>query len=654
MSNSISRVVAVLCLATVLPFGSPMGQEPLDQVAPVTERAMVEVISVDALFDSSRERLRNAAEAGDGAASLAMARSLFSDPDPQRQTEGVPYLESAAEAGIREAIEQLGDIYAGGGYGVVPDPTRARDAYERAVKAGSLDALVSLGQLLLNTEFTPEGQKRGLDMLVRSADAGQVGAANLLAQIYLNGLGVEADVDKALQYFSIGLVTGNGGAVLALGDALRVGTLHLAANPAVAMELFQGAADKGDIGASRRIASMYLNGEAVAQDIARGEQMLTDLAAAGDAQSLVELGDLYRDGNLVVADAAKAVGFYERSADLGYNTARIRLATIYLNGASGIAINVRRSLDYYNEAVDSGSTNAMRALAEMYLAGTVLSANPQEAIELLERAVTVGDSTAAERLAVLYAQNDPFPADYGQVKKYLDLSLAMGNKRAVISVASAIAEGPLARPHRDAAFSLLNGAVASRVPGAAARLAQLQLDGLFPAQGLNGVISMLNAEARRGDRASARFLLQLYRDGYGLLLQPDLDAAEAFLTSVEPALGEEVAAIERINLAAQRGESIETLEEISAQFDRLSKGSVAEALNDLRRENARAYVYVVQVRLQARGIYTGALNGTLDSATIRAFQAACAEADAARICAPGPLTAGTAQILANFMWGVQG
>jgi TPR repeat protein len=612
--------------------------------------AVVEVPSADALFEGAREDLRAAGEAGDSAALLALSRSLLDDVDPERQAEGVAYLERAAEAGARDAIEQLGELYASGGFGLAPDPVKARETYEKAVKAGSLPALASLGQLLLNTDFSPEGQRRGLEMLERAADAGQVTAANRLAELYMTGTGVDADVEKALHYYGIGLISGSTGAILGVGDALRTGTRQLAANPAVAMDLFQRAADGGDIGAQRRIASMHLNGEAVPQDVARAEQMLAELANAGDAQSFVDLGDLYRDGNFVTADLAKAVDFYQKSAALNFNTGTTRLASLYLSGAEGVAINVSRSLELYNEAVERGSTGAMRTLADLYLAGTVLTPDPDRAIDLLERASTFGDSAAAERLAILYAQNDPFPADYERVRQYLDLSLAMGNTRAVVNVASAIAEGPLSRSQRDASYQLLRGAVSTGVPGAAARLARLQLDGVFPAEGLSGVMTMLNESARRGDQASARYLIQLYREGYGLLLEPDLDAAEAFLTTIEPVLGTEGAAVERIVLAVERGDDPETLQEISDQFDILSVNTVGEALDDLRRISARAYVYVLQTRLKPMGLYDGPLNGTLDSLTIRAFQAACREANAVQQCAPGPLTAGTAMVLAGLIW----
>lgn len=648
MHFSFSGTLAAMVVAT-LTCAPALSQESAALADPPVV-VLLEVQSAEALFESAREDLQAAAEAGDAAASLALARSLFSELDPERQAQGIGYLERAAQAGARDAIEQLGELYASGGYGLAPDPAKARTTYELAVEAGSLQALASLGQLLLNTDFTAEGQKRGLAMLEQAAEAGQIASANRLAEIYLGGGGVEPDVEKAMHYYGLGLISGSTGAVLGVGDALRTGTRQLAPNPKVAMDLFQRAADGGDKGAVRRIASMYLNGEAVTQNVVLAEEKLTTLAEGGDAQALVDLGDLYRDGSYVAADLAKAVAFYERASALNYNTGTTRLAALYLAGAEGVPINVRRGLDYYSQAVEQGSSGAMRSLADLYLAGTILSPDPQQAIDLLERAATFGDSAAAERLATIYAQNDPFPADYDQVKKYLDLALAMGNTRAVIEVATAIAEGPLARNQRDASFELLNGAVSSGVPGAAARLARLQLDGVFPAQGLSGVMTMLNEASRKGDRPAARFLLQLYRDGYGLLLQPDVDAAEAFLATIEAVLGEEGTAIERIALAVQLGDNIETLEEISEQFDKLSVASVADSLNDLRRESARAYVYVLQKRLKALGHYEGTLNGTLDGVTIKAFQAACREADAVRACAPGPLTAGTARALADFIW----
>ena len=187
------------------------------------------------------------------------------------------------------------------------------------------------------------------------------------------------------------------------------------------------------------------------------------------------------------------------------------------------------------------------------------------------------------------------------------------------------------------------------VPGAAAVLARLQLDGAFPAQGVSGVINMLNTAANSGDIESARFLIGLYRDGYGLLLPPDPAPANDFLNSVATSIGPEATTVERIHLEVVSGESADTLASIGEQISTLSKGSAMQVLEILRRQNARAYVYVLQRGLASRGHYTGPLSGTLDASTIRAFNAVCAELNAERACAPGPLTRGASLTLGNYV-----
>ena len=644
MISPILKFLAASCLMAGIGWQGVAAQD-------VTRAAIsAEVSSFDSLQASALEHLITAADAGDAAASLAVARAMFSHPDPTRQGEGVPYLERAADAGVIDALVQLGGLYASGGYGVGPDLAMAKAQYEMAAGTGSIEAIAVLGRLLINSDFTPEGRKRAIDLLTQAVSAGHVSAANTLGQLYIEGRGVPADVDKALYYFGIGLVAGNTGSIVNVGDALRVGATNLGANPGVALEFFQKAAELGDNGAGRRIADMHLRGEAVVQDVGKAEQMLIDLATAGDAQSYIALGDIKRDGEFVTADPAKAVDYYQKAAALNNSTGTLRLASLYTTGMAGVPVDVPRGLQYFDEAVSQGSNGARQALAAIYLEGRLVQADPRKAIDLLLQAAMLGDGDAAEDLAVLYARNDPLPANYDEVKTYLDLALAMGNTRAAVDVAAAIAEGPLALDHRDEAYRLLDGAVASGVPGAIAQMARLQLDGQFPAQGLSNIIAMLNASALGGDQASARFLLRLYRDGYGLQLKPDLQAAETFLNTIEPLLGVEGTTIERIMLAAGRSESQSTLEAISAQYSELTKAGALSTLDNLRRINARAYVYIIQERLARLGLYAGTLNGTLDRVTIRAFQAACNQANAARECAPGPLTTGTARIIGNLIW----
>ena len=616
-------LVAYLGCALILGIGTSIGQEASSTQSPgseaqaeeqqdelpptVDEEPLVEDDDLQPAFappsekltdllESSLQSLIADADQNDQAAMMAVGRAYLANADLEERAKGVPYLEKAADAGSVEALLLLGMVYSSGNYGVTPDPAKTMAAYERAIEANSVDATVALGRLLLTTDFTPEGQARAIELLNKGASEGRADAINELGAIYARGRGVPADAGRAMRYYAMGILAGDRPSLVAAGDLLRFGATDLPADPMLARELFERAGVIGDLGARRRLAEMHLRGEGTAADPLKSVELFTELAENGDISSFITLGDLFARGEFVPADGAKAVGYYERAAAAGNAAGILRLAEIYFNGAPGIEADPDKGIQHYQRAIEMGSTAAMRALANIHLAGDFVPANAQRGIDLLTAAAARGDGSAAETLAVLYTNNDPFPADIEVARRNLEIALAAGNTRAALRVAAGIAQGPLARDHMDMAYQLLSNAVAGGVPGAAAELARLQLAGSFPAESLSGIMTMLNDAARNGDIDAARFLLGLYRDGSGLLLRPDPVAAETFLASVEPLLGADAAAYERVVMLAGRGDNLANLEAITAQFERMSKDNGLRALDLLRRLNARAYVYVLQQR----------------------------------------------------------
>jgi TPR repeat protein len=605
----------------------------------------------DELRNSALARVRAEAEDGSAGAAYSLARGLLADTlNPSSQEEGVTYLEQAANAGIVDAQVQFAGLLRTGGFGLVPDAQRALDLLEDAASTGDTAALVALGAFALDTQLGVAGRDRAISLIKEAADAGDINAANLLGGLYSQGRGVPLDPEKALTYYEMGMVAGNSPAMASIGDIYRSGAGSIAADPEKALTLYAAAALRGNQGAARKIADMHLRGEGVPSSPDTAIQMLNDLAAKGDPQAYIALADYYLRGEVIPFNVETAMSYLQKSVDAGNPTALVRLGDLYRVGAPGLPANIKTALDYYNRAVELGAPGGERFLANVYLDLTQPVANPTRGIELLKVAAANGDSNAAIRLGDLYSVNDLVQADYETSKSYFDLALSFGNPNATIDMAQALVAGPLGTSHREEALTLLTGAVESGLPGASAELARLQLAGTFPGHGLEGVLTMLLDSTRNGDANAARYLLQLYREGYGLVLSPDRAAAENLLASLEPVLGTEGVALERILLMSPDRVTEESLLAINTEFSKLSRGNGLRVLQQLRNSNAHAYVYIVQTRLKERGLYSGPLHGTLDSRTIGAMRSACEQVGATRVCDAGPLTDGAVQVIGNFLF----
>ncbi|WP_193335474.1 tetratricopeptide repeat protein [Devosia beringensis] len=646
-----TTAIVFALLVSVPAFGQQVtSSEPPTSVAALSDRLGSDPERLAELLGFASERVRAEADEGNAGAAFSLAKSLLAAPDATSQEEGLVYLEQAAEAGIVPAQVQLASVLRTGGAGVVPDPPRALELLEDAAALGDTSALLALGVLVLDTQLGKASRDRAVSLIEQAANAGDVNAANLLGGLYAQGRGVPLDVDKAMLYFEMSMVAGNSPAMMMIADIFRGGSGPIAADPDKAKALYVGAAARGNQGAARRLADMYFRGEGVPSAPDTALQMLSDLAGNGDGQANITLADYYLSGDIIPINVDTARDYFQKAADSGNSAGLIRLGELYRLGAPGMPADVNRAIDYFNRAIELGAPGAERYLANIFLDLAQPVANPSRGIELLKVAAAKGDANAAVRLGDLYSVNDLVQADYETSKSYFDLALSYGNPNAVIDLAQALVAGPLGTTHRQEALTLLRGSVESGLPGASTELARLQLAGTFPSEGLSGVLTMLLESTHNGDADAARYLMQLYREGYGLVLSPDRPAAENLLATLGPVLGEEGVAMQRILLLTPDRVSDESLAAIDSEFSKLTRFNGLVMLEQLRNNNAHAYVYIVQKRLSERGIYQGPVHGTLDSRTIGAMRVACERMGATRICDAGPLTNGAVQVIGNFLF----
>jgi TPR repeat protein len=189
----------------------------------------------------------------------------------------------AAAEGNSEALEHVAQIYLEGGNGVAKDYAAAREWAQKA------------------------------------ADAGQ-GRGNLyLGQIWMNGWGTVADLDKAQAYFQKADAKGDmkGGRYVGL-IAQQRGEGSLAA------QWFRKAAEAGDITSQYYLGRSYETGQGVPKDYAEAMAWYTKAASRGDiiaSDGMVGMAGMYENGHGVPKDFDKAVALYRQAAGLGNSAA---------------------------------------------------------------------------------------------------------------------------------------------------------------------------------------------------------------------------------------------------------------------------------------------------------------------------------------------
>lgn len=210
------------------------------------------------------------------------------------------------------------------------------DLFYKAQISGDLDGTYYLGYAYEHGIGTTGDYNKAFDYYSRAAksestDLADQYAINLsntaIGLLYINGLGVEEDVELAVEYFTT-------------------------------------ASDNGYAKASYYLGQIYEKGIDVDRDYEQAMEYYLKAADADYAPALNQLGYMYYNGFGVDVDFASAVYYQKLAALQGYAIAQVNLGFLYENGY-GVERNLETALSYYEMAAESGYEGAMEAVVRV-------------------------------------------------------------------------------------------------------------------------------------------------------------------------------------------------------------------------------------------------------------------------------------------------
>ncbi|MEM9622917.1 MAG: hypothetical protein AAF993_14795 [Pseudomonadota bacterium] len=240
---------------------------------------------------------------------------LFGTGVDKNVPEARQFLEKAADDGHVSAMNHLAASYRQ--FNVAqPQPEIAKAWYDKAVNAGSRQALMYLAYMYANGEFSHSGEaqpEQAVDLFQQALDAGLPGAAVNLAHAYLTGEGVARDEKKAFTLYQLAAQSAQPGSFIGLGHVYEFG-IGVAQNLQLAQQWYERAAEEGSAQAATRLVSFYLQkaDEASHEAAVRWSRLA---AQSGDARAQNDYAWLLatskfahlRNGTLALDAAHKAV-----------------------------------------------------------------------------------------------------------------------------------------------------------------------------------------------------------------------------------------------------------------------------------------------------------------------------------------------------------
>ena len=205
-----------------------------------------------------------------------------------------------------------------------------------------------------------------------------------LGSLYLNGNGVDENVELGLKYINAAIDAGNKFVKITMAGIYSDSNNKLY-NMDKAIELYKDCAENdSDSFSMFRLGSIYFNGNGVEKNTVLGLQYLNHAAKSGNKYAKITLAGIYSNGDNEFYDMAKAIRLYKDCAeneDEPDPFSMYRLGYIYLKG-KGVEKDIELGLHYLNSAIDGGNSFAKITLADFYADSTHGMYDMAKAIQL--------------------------------------------------------------------------------------------------------------------------------------------------------------------------------------------------------------------------------------------------------------------------------
>lgn len=222
------------------------------------------------------------------------------------------------------------------GRGVARDISRAAARYEEACDMGSSTACTNLGFLYENGRGVRKDRARAFALYQRGCGGASCQSSNLngcvnLGRAYRDGMGVEKDAARAASVFEEACnrkpdpedvnPEQNSSRACSLLGALYLAGDGVATDLAKGRELSELGCERGDSFGCFNAAAVFTAGTGVKADAARVASFLDRACKGGDAEGCYDLGVAYEKGTGVTPDRRRAAELFRKACQLGFQPA---------------------------------------------------------------------------------------------------------------------------------------------------------------------------------------------------------------------------------------------------------------------------------------------------------------------------------------------
>ncbi len=238
--------------------------------------------------------------------------------------------------------------------------------------------------------YEDKDYKGALEIAEAAAKKGDARAMAMLGVLYQKGLGVAADLNKAVDWYA-------------------------------------EAAEKNNLGAQYALAEIYLDGALGEADLERGRFWLLKAAGQGKPEAEHRLGLLAAGEK--PPDWTAAAQWFRKAADQGYADSQYNLGVLYAEGR-GVDQSKIKAGEWFAKAAVKGHADAALDYGIMVFLGDGVKKDEKVGAEWLLVSARQGNPVAQNRVARLFATGRIFEVNPAEAMKWHLLAKAGGRSDA--------------------------------------------------------------------------------------------------------------------------------------------------------------------------------------------------------------------------------
>lgn len=226
------------------------------------------------------------------------------------------------------------------------------------------------------------------------SNAGQGFAQYALGKKYRDGQGVERNIQKAVELFTLAAKQGNSFAAFALGKMFLSNDASLPRDEATALNWITYASERGNQFAQCYLGKLLLKGaDGIPQDTNAALRWLRASVDQGNVYAEYALAMAYLKGKIVPKDALKALELLRHASSQDHQFAQYQLGKMLLQGEEAPK-DVAAAVHWLTVSAMHGNQYAQYALGKLYLLGKDVEKDKASAAKWFQMAADQGNEYA--------------------------------------------------------------------------------------------------------------------------------------------------------------------------------------------------------------------------------------------------------------------